>query len=66
MGLDSEQLAQITARLGVARMGTARLGGQGKSYELKADGSGQIIWNRPVAKDGDPDDTSDGWTTGRE
>lgn len=66
MGLASEQLAQITSRLGVARAGTARLGAAPAAYQLKADGSGEIIWNRPVDKDGDPATTAAGWTTGRE
>jgi hypothetical protein len=66
MGLASEQLAQITSRVGVVRLGTGRLGAVAKDYELKADGSGQWIWNRPVARDGDPDDTASGWTTSRE
>jgi hypothetical protein len=65
-GLESNDLAWITARTAVARCGTARLGAFGKAYELKADGSGELIWNRPVDKDGDPDDTADGWTNVRE
>lgn len=64
MSITSEQLAQITARAGVGRAGTMRAGVAPKAYELKA--NGEIIWNRPVSQDGDPDDTPAGWTTGRE
>jgi hypothetical protein len=66
LAIEGEQLAQITARAGVLRAGTGRAGAAPKSYELKADGSGEIIWNRPVASDGDPASTAAGWTTGRE
>jgi len=66
MAIDSEELAQITARAGVLRAGTGRAGATGKAFELKANGTGQIIWDRPVASDGDPDDTAPSWTNGRE
>lgn len=67
MAITSEQLAQLTARTGVARCGTARAGAVAKSYELRvATADGQFIWQRPVATDGDPDDTASGWVTGRE
>lgn len=61
MGLTSNELAQITARVGVARLGTARLGAIGKDYQLKANGTGEFIWNRPVEKDGHPATTVAGW-----
>lgn len=63
MAIINSQLAQLTARAGVLRAGTGRAGAHGKSYELKNDNSGQIIWQRPVAEDGNPDDTVAGWTT---
>jgi hypothetical protein len=62
---DSE-LAQITARAGLARAGTARAGVAPKIYEMKDDATGEIIWNRPLPQDGDPDDTASTWVTGRE
>lgn len=66
MAIQSEQLAQITARVGVVRLGTGRLGAAPDAYQLKADGTGQIIWDRPVASDGNPDDTASSWSTDRE
>jgi hypothetical protein len=65
MAIASEQLAQLTARMAVLRMSTGRLGAFGPDYELKADSSGQIIWNRATATDGDPG-ASATWTTERE
>jgi hypothetical protein len=62
---DSE-LAQITARAGVGRAGTMRAGVTANADHLKADGSGEIIWNRPPSTDGDPAVTSDTYTTVRE
>lgn len=61
-------LAWLTARAGVLRAGTGRAGAAPKVYELKADGSGQIIWNRSQASavnEGDPGAPAT-WTTGRE
>lgn len=65
MSITSEQLAQVTARSGVLRAATGRAEAFGKAYELKADGSGQLIWDRPVATDGDPG-TTVAWATVRE
>lgn len=66
MGITGSQLAQITARAGLGRAGTMRAGVAPKSYQLKNDATGQILWNRPVAEDGAPSDNSSTWTTGRE
>lgn len=66
MPLSESNLSEITARAGVLRAGTGRAGSLAKSYELRADGSGQFIWQRPVANDGDPDDTAGSFTTVRE
>lgn len=66
MAIVKSQLAQLTGRAGVGRAGTMRAGCAPKSYELKANGTGEIIWDRPVAKDGDPASTANVWTTGRE
>lgn len=67
MAIVSEQLAQLTARSGVMRSGTGRSAAAPKSYELKSDGSGQILWNRPVMDDGRPPGTvTTSWTTLRE
>jgi hypothetical protein len=37
-----------------------------EEWELKADGSGEFIWNRDADTDGNPDDTVANWTTVRE
>lgn len=66
MGIQGSQLAQITARAGLGRAGTMRAGVAPKAYQLKSGASGEILWNRPVAEDGDPSDNSSTWTTGRE
>jgi len=67
MAITNSQLAQLTARAGVLRAGTGRAGGAPKSYKLKADGSGEILWDRPLPEDGRPPGTvTSGWTTGRE
>lgn len=65
MAIVLSQLAQLTSRAGLLRAGTGRAGAHGKSYELKPS-SGEIIWQRPVATDGNPDDTAASWTTERE
>jgi len=69
MAIQQSNLAQLTGRAGILRAGTGRSGAAPKAYELKADGTGQIIWNRAQATttgEGNPDDTAAGWTTGRE
>ena len=53
MAISSEQLAQITSRAGVLRAGTGRAGVAAEKFEMKPN-SGEIIWNRPPAADGDP------------
>lgn len=65
MAITESELAQITARAGVMRAGTARAGSAPKSYELKPS-SGEIIWNRDLPQDGAPATTAPNWTTGRE
>ena len=50
-------LAWLTARAGVLRAGTGRAGAAPKVYEMKADNTGQIIWNRNLPgtdDEGDP------------
>jgi hypothetical protein len=69
MAIQQSNLAQLTARAGVLRAGTGRAGAAPKVYELKANGTGQIIWDRAQAGtvgEGNPDDTADTWATGRE
>lgn len=61
MAIDSNDLAQITARLGVLRLGTGRLGAVESADRLKS--NGEFIWNR--TDQGDPDDTAAGWVSGR-
>lgn len=61
MAINSNDLAQITARLGMLRLGTGRLGAVEIANRLKS--NGEFIWNRTDA--GDPDDTVAGWTTVR-
>jgi len=65
MAITLSQLAQITARAGVGRAGTMRAGCAPKSYELKP-ASGEILWNRPTASDGNPATTASNWTNVRE
>lgn len=61
------ELAQLTGRAGVARAGCSRTGCAPKIYDLKSGAlAGQILIDRPVARDGDPDDTLGTYTTGRE
>lgn len=69
MALASEQLSWITARLGVARLGAFRLGEVGPAGDLKenvAATGGQVIWDRDVPNDGNPDNTAVAYTTVRD
>lgn len=68
MAIQLSNLAQLTARAGVGRAGTMRAGAAPKVYELKADGTGEVIWDRSQAgavNEGDPGVPAT-WTTGRE
>jgi hypothetical protein len=66
VSIASENLAQITARSGVLRSGTGRSGAAPDNDDfLKVTPAGEIIWNRPLPQDGNPDDTASGWTTSR-
>ncbi len=65
-GLGGRELAWITARVGLARVGASRMGAAPKLYEMKDDATGQIIWNRDRTNSGDPDDTNENWTNVRE
>lgn len=67
--LSSEQLTWITTRLAVARMGACRLGEAAPTGDMKpnvAPVAGEIIWDRPQAEDGNPDDTAVAYTTIRD
>lgn len=58
MAIVDSQLAQITARAGVLRAGTGRAGCALHDPYLKVNSgsvAGQVVWNRPVERDGDPD-----------
>jgi len=67
MAIQSEQLAQITARAGVGRAGTMRANCAPKAYELKTGArAGEILWDRPVDRDGNPEPTAQTVQTGRE
>ncbi len=65
MALLESQLAQVTARAGVARAGASRAGVTTNADHLKDNGNGQIIWNRAVASDGDPGTATDTFTVGQ-
>jgi len=62
----SEQLALLTARAGIGRAGCMRAGCALPAYLLEPDGSGKLLWKRPAASDGNPDDTVSAWTNVRE
>lgn len=68
MAIEHSQIAQITARAGLARAGTARAGCAPEIYELKDDATGEVIFNRADqgTQDGNPVENSATWTTGRE
>lgn len=61
----SDNMAKITARLGVARLGCSRLGCAPVASQLKPGGSGQIIFNRENNPDGDPVYSTATWTNAR-
>jgi hypothetical protein len=63
MAIESDELAQITARAGVLRAGTGRAGAVEEANRLKS--SGQFIWNRDEPNLGNPDDTAAGWVSTR-
>ena len=64
--LSKSQLAWITARAGVGRAGTMRAGVAPAADQLEADLSGEIIHERDIPQDGDPDDTPQTAVTGRQ
>jgi len=64
VALSGDQIAQITARLGVLRLGTGRLGAVESANRLKS--NGEIIWNRDSPNLGNPDDTVASYTTQRD
>ncbi len=61
--LQSDNMAKITARLGVLRLGASRLGCAPVRSQLKSDG--QLIFNRPNTSDGDPVYSTATWTNVR-
>ncbi len=61
----SDNIAKITARLGVARLGTSRLGCAPPVSRLKPGASGQLIFNRENNPDGDPIYSTATWTNAR-
>ena len=62
--IQESNLSQITARAGVLRAGTGRADCAPPSYQLKLN-SGELIWNRPTEKDGDPSSLAPAWVTRR-
>lgn len=64
--IDNSNMAQITARSGVGRAGTMRAGVTFKTEEIKADATGEIIWDRDLPNDGNPDDTAASFTRVRD
>lgn len=65
MAILKSNLAQLTARAGILRAATGRSAVAPPTTQLKL-ASAEIIWNRPPAEDGNPDDTASTWTTVRE
>lgn len=66
MAINDSNMAQITARAGVGRAGTMRADVTFRDEAIKANNTGEIQWDRPVASDGDPDDTAATFTRVRE
>jgi len=62
--IQKSNLSQITARAGVLRAGTGRAACVPPTWELKP-ASGELIWNRPTEKDGNPSALAPAWTHGR-
>jgi len=63
--IGSDNMSKITARLGVYRLATGRVGCAPVLSQLKPGATGQIIFNRENDKDGDPIFSSATWTTVR-
>lgn len=61
----SDNMAKITARLGVARLAASRLGCAPVRTQLKPGSTGQLIFNRPNDSDGDPVYSTATWTNVR-
>jgi hypothetical protein len=61
----SDNMAKITARLGVARLGCSRIGCAPVASQLKPGSTGQIIFNRENNPDGDPVYSTATWTNVR-
>lgn len=67
MAIDSDDLAQMTARAGVGRAGTMRANVCPPASEMKDNGTGEILWDRPVTQDyGPPNAVLTSWTRGKE
>ena len=58
----SDNIAKITARLGVARLGCSRLGCAPVLSQLKPGASGELIFKRENNSDGDPVYSTASWT----
>jgi hypothetical protein len=58
----SDNMAKITARLGVARLAASRLGCAPVLSQLKPGATGQLIFNRENDPDGDPIYSTATWT----
>lgn len=58
----SENIAKITARLGVYKLATGRLGCAPVLSQLKPGATGQLIFNRENNPDGDPVYSTATWT----
>ncbi len=64
MAIADDEMALQTARSDVGRSGAIRAGCVPRLSQLQSDGS--LIWKRPTPNNGDPDDTVNTWTTGRD
>lgn len=64
MAITSDNMGELTARLGVARVATCRSGLAPRVTHLE--GTGRLVFHRPLPQDGDRIDTALTWTNGRE
>lgn len=61
--IGSDNMSLLTARAGVGRAGVMRAGCAPVRDKLES--TGKLIWDRPLPEDGEPDDTTNVWTTVR-
>jgi hypothetical protein len=62
--LQSDNMTQKSARLGIAILGMSRLGAAPTQANRLAS-NGTLLNHRALATDGDPDDTVNNWTNER-